>query len=67
MSGEFTPPRIKDEAQYQKVQQYVKNLGDDITKQGGWLDPAYREHVLKYNRLAGSLLNYETEHNLLPI
>lgn len=56
---------IKDNKQYQEIESLTNELGDYIGDR--WFEEETREVVNEHQRLAGLMLEYEIENNLLPI
>lgn len=61
-------PMIKTKEQYDKVVASVKTLTDKLDKIKGWNsdDLEHKKLVQKQQMMANAMLEYETEHDLLP-
>lgn len=66
-NGMYFP--IKTKERYEEVKSTVDNLTKQIDEVKGWLsdDPKMIAMVNEQQRLAGMMLEYEIEHDLLPI
>jgi len=60
---------IKTKEEYEEIVKKVDALSKKIDESSGWLseEPAMRKMVNEQQRLAGQMLEYEIEHDLLPI
>jgi len=56
---------IESEKDYKKVMKRVEK-GAEILKDK-WFNPKYKDWAKEYERVAQAILNWDIEHNLIPL